>query len=94
MQSRDAAIRHTVEAFRLINIRLSSADKVSFSTMATVLSLSGNDMTQGRYQQGYVHASGLLRMVDVRGGPAVLAKEQPVLFQKLYRYVLFRGMHF
>lgn len=81
-----SSIRHLTRAFRLINERISGAERVSNSTIAVVMSLSTYESTRGRYDRGMIHLSGLFRMVETRGGLGRVGSEEPEIMQKIFRY--------
>ncbi|KAL7933152.1 hypothetical protein V8C35DRAFT_60745 [Trichoderma chlorosporum] len=84
-QASVSTARHLIKAFRLINERISQAEQVSNSTLAVVMSLSTYESTRGRYKLGMIHLSGLIRMVEARGGLDLVGSGEPELMQKIYR---------
>ncbi|RFU75816.1 hypothetical protein TARUN_6431 [Trichoderma arundinaceum] len=84
-QARISAIRHISRVFRLVNERISNAQQVTNDTMAVVMSLLAYECTTGNYSRGMIHLSGLLRMIETRGGLDCVGSEEPELMQKIYR---------
>ncbi|KAL6815341.1 hypothetical protein GGI42DRAFT_311346 [Trichoderma sp. SZMC 28013] len=89
-----SSIRHLTRAFRLINERISGAERVSNSTIAVVMSLSTYESTRGRYDRGMIHLSGLFRMVETRGGLGRVGSEEPEIMQKIFRADLDYALRF
>jgi hypothetical protein len=87
MQPEDPAdaMRHIACSLRIVNQRLVSPhDALSDTTLAVVMMLSHYERHQGHLRQGQVHFDGLLRIVELRGGIAHLAKSKPNIALKLY----------
>jgi hypothetical protein len=88
-----SAIRHITQAFRLVNERISRAERVTNPTMAVVMSLASYESTRGHYDRGMIHLSGLHRMIEMRGGLDRVGSEEPELMQKIYRYAISIVIH-
>lgn len=87
MQSEDPAdaMRHMARSLRMVNQRLASPhDALSDTTIAVIIMLSHYERHNGHLRQGKVHFDGLLRIVELRGGIANLAKTNPYIAMKLY----------
>ncbi|KAL7967506.1 hypothetical protein HDV63DRAFT_406726 [Trichoderma sp. SZMC 28014] len=79
------ATHHITQVFRLINERISRGERVTYPTMAVVMSLSTYESTRGRYDRGIIHLSGLHRMIEMQGGLGRVGLEKPEIMQKTYR---------
>ncbi|KAL6890806.1 hypothetical protein GGI43DRAFT_414848 [Trichoderma evansii] len=84
-QANISATRHITQVFRLINERISREERITYPTMAVVMSLSTYESTRGRYDRGIIHLLGLHRMIEMRGGLDRIGSEKPEIMQKLYR---------
>lgn len=80
------ALRHLSQTLRLVNGRLSGLEAVSDITMAVIVMLIKYEPLHGRYRRGLFHLDGLQRMIQMRGGITQLARENPELAQKIFRY--------
>jgi transcription factor-like protein len=80
------AVRHISHSLRLLSTRLSGAHAVSDENIMAVINMVQYDRCQGEYQRGVVHVDGLLRMIQLRGGIAELARANPKLALKVFRY--------
>ncbi|KFY40278.1 hypothetical protein V495_05502 [Pseudogymnoascus sp. VKM F-4514 (FW-929)] len=89
------AVRHLLEAFRLINERLSREGAISDSTIAVVVILAQHERIRGHHREGLVHLGGLERMVQLRGGIEALSRYRPGLTQKMFKvdleFALYQG---
>ena len=83
------ALRHHTHTLRLVSARLSGKDAVTIENIAAVLMLSHYEHSMGQYRRGLVHLNGLLRMLEIRGGIAELARINPNMAQKIFRYDAF-----
>ena len=76
---------HLSKSMNLVCQRLSNDDAARDPTLAVVVMTAQYERHRGRYSQGFVHLSGLQRMVEMRGGIRFLLSENVVLGQKLIR---------
>ncbi|PTB38236.1 hypothetical protein M441DRAFT_82420 [Trichoderma asperellum CBS 433.97] len=80
-----SATHHITQVFRLINERISRGERITYPTMAVVMSLSSYESTRGRYDRGIIHLLGLYQMIEMRGGLDRIGSEKPEIMQKIYR---------
>ncbi|KAL7919876.1 hypothetical protein ACQKWADRAFT_299904 [Trichoderma austrokoningii] len=84
-QANISATHHITQVFRLVNERISRGERITYPTMAVVMSLSTYESTRGRYDRGIIHLSGLYRMIEMQGGLKRVGLETPEIMQKIYR---------
>lgn len=78
------ATQQLLQAYRLVNSRLSGENATSDCTIAAVVYLSLYERIQGNFHLGQIHVKGLKNMIDQRGGVARLAQNSH-LIHKIFR---------
>ncbi len=77
--------RHCDTMLHLLNAKLSGDEAVSDATIATVIMASQYERYRGSYSSGTPHMDGMQRMIGMRGGINVLARQNPALTYKMFR---------
>lgn len=83
------ALEHLIQAYDLINRRLSGPEAVSDGTIAVVTTLAIFQRIHQQNYTGVIHFDGLYQMVQLRGGLTSLSRENRALALKPWRYVSF-----
>ncbi|KAF2967755.1 hypothetical protein GQX73_g5833 [Xylaria multiplex] len=87
------ALGHMSEAYRLVNIQLSSKDALSDTTVAVVAAINIYDRLYGNAQKAMVHHNGLTNLIALRGGIRELAKKNFVIAEKAFRSDIELALH-
>ncbi|KAI0537239.1 hypothetical protein GGR58DRAFT_502346 [Xylaria digitata] len=87
------ALGHMSEAYRLVNIQLSSNDALSDTTVAVVAAINIYDRLYGNAEKAMVHHNGLTNLIALRGGIRELAKKNFVIAEKAFRSDIELALH-
>lgn len=75
------ALYHLSRTFAQVNKRLASADALSDSTIAIVISLIHQEQIRRRHADAAIHVRGLEKMIELRGGLGRLEGNLPLVLK-------------